>query len=218
MKSLVLCRARGFTLIELLITVALVVVLLTLGVPSMKSFFDRERLIGATEQIYSHLQQARIEAIARSSQINMDFRTDEVPWSYGFSQKPICGIADKDDPAYESEVCCDVAITNATNSRACVISVDDGENGVDPGDGTVDKNDLVLTRFDGQGTDGVRASVVGDELQLTFDYLRGAIKTLDTNTISLTSDQGRTLNIVIGALGQIRICSPDDNVAGYSEC
>ena len=81
-KQKIKMNSRGFTLIELLITIALTVVLLTLGVPSMKSFFDRERLISATEQIYSHLQQARIEAIARSADVYTNITTNaDGSWS-----------------------------------------------------------------------------------------------------------------------------------------
>jgi type IV fimbrial biogenesis protein FimT len=196
MNSLVLRRARGFTLIELLITVALVVVLLTLGVPSMKSFFDRERLISATEQIYSHLQQARIEAIARSSDVYATIITDDDGvWSYGISSEADCTPTQDDISA----------------SDACVLIVDDGD-----GDAT-ETEDRVWMRFFSTEHEGITASVPDNEIKITFDSLRGTMKTLDGNTISLESDL-RALNIRIGALGQISICSPDDNVAGYSQC
>jgi type IV fimbrial biogenesis protein FimT len=197
MNSLVLRRARGFTLIELLITIALIVVLLTLGVPSMKSFFDRERLISATEQIYSHLQQARIEAIARSADVYTNITTSaDGSWSYGVS---VFGP-------------CDPAQTNKNESDACVIIVDDGD-GV-----TGEADDRVLMRYDSSEHESISASVDGNALQITFDSLRGTMETLSGNTISLQSEGLRTLDIRIGALGQISICSPDDNVSGYSQC
>jgi prepilin-type N-terminal cleavage/methylation domain-containing protein len=198
MNSLVLRRARGFTLIELLITIALTVVLLTLGVPSMKSFFDRERLISATEQIYSHLQQARIEAIARSADVYTNIITSDVDgsWSYGVS---VLGP-------------CNPAQTNKNETDACVIIVDDGD-GV-----TGEADDRVLMRYDSTQHDSITASVDGNALQITFDSLRGTMETLSGNTISLESEGSRTLDIRIGALGQLSICSPDDNVSGYSQC
>jgi type IV fimbrial biogenesis protein FimT len=197
MNSLVLRRARGFTLIELLITIALTVVLLTLGVPSMKSFFDRERLISATEQIYSHLQQARIEAIARSADVYTNIITNaDGSWSYGVS---VLGP-------------CDPAETNKNEADACVLVVDDGD-GV-----TGEADDRVLMRYDNSEHESISASVEGNALQITFDSLRGTMETLDGNKISLKSEGLRTLDIRIGALGQISICSPDDNVSGYSQC
>lgn len=198
MKSLVLRRARGFTLIELLITLSLVVVLLTLGVPSMKSFFDRERLINATEQFYSHLQQARIEAIARSADVytNISTNSDGTSWSYGVSA---LGPCDPDE-------------TDKNDASACVLIVDDGD-GV-----TGEPEDRVLMRFDNTGHEGITATVDGGATQITFDSLRGTIQTLSADRISLKSEGLRTLDIRIGALGQINICSPDDNVSGYSKC
>ena len=197
MNSLVLRRARGFTLIELLITIALTVVLLTLGVPSMKSFFDRERLISATEQVYGHLQQARIEAIARSADVYTNITTNaDGSWSYGVS---VFGP-------------CDPAETNKADPSACVIIVDDGDGVLGEAD------DRVLMRYDSTEHESISASVDGNALQITFDSLRGTMETLSGNTISLQSEGLRTLDIRIGALGQISICSPDDNVSGYSQC
>jgi type IV fimbrial biogenesis protein FimT len=197
MNSLVLRRARGFTLIELLITIALTVVLLTLGVPSMKSFFDRERIISATEQIYGHLQQARIEAIARSANVYTNITTNaDGSWSYGVS---VFGP-------------CDPSETNKNETDACVIIVDDGD-GV-----TGEADDRVLMRYDSTEHESITASVDGNALQITFDSLRGTMETLSGNTISLESEGSRTLDIRIGALGQLSICSPDDNVSGYSQC
>jgi type IV fimbrial biogenesis protein FimT len=202
MNSLVSFRTRGFTLIELLITLALVVVLLTLVVPSMKNFFDRERLISATEQVYSHLQQARIESIARSTSVYAQISTDadDGSWSYGVSIDAAC------DPTKTL-----LAETN------CFIEVDDGDGVQEIVAGTND-DDLVYMRFDSTEYQGVMASVDTGNIRFVFDPLRGTIETLSANTISLKSEGLRTLDIRIGALGQISICSPDDNVSGYRAC
>ena len=60
---------RGFTLIELMVTVAILVILLTIGVPSMTSFFDRQKVVSAAEAVYSALQETKSEALSRSTQI-----------------------------------------------------------------------------------------------------------------------------------------------------
>ena len=60
---------KGFTLIELMVTIAIAAILLTIGVPSLTSFFDRQKVITAAEQVYSHLQQTKVEAISRSDDV-----------------------------------------------------------------------------------------------------------------------------------------------------
>lgn len=57
---------RGFTLIELIVTVAVISVLLTLGVPSLQTFLKSNRLTAHTNAIVGTLQLARTEAIKRS--------------------------------------------------------------------------------------------------------------------------------------------------------
>ena len=47
--------SSGFTLVEMLITVAIVTIMATIGVPGIRDFFDKEELLGATEQLYSQI-------------------------------------------------------------------------------------------------------------------------------------------------------------------
>jgi hypothetical protein len=175
----------------------------------MKSFFDRERLISATEQIYSHLQQARIEAIARSTSVYARISTDaDGSWSYGVSL----------------DASCDPTKTPITDT-SCYLEIDDGDGIKEIVAGNDD--DLVYMRFDSTEHEGIRAKVGGGsgpvpvpvpgDINFVFDPLRGTIETLSANTIRLESDL-RALDIRIGALGQISICSPEDNVSGYSGC
>ena len=60
---------QGFTLIELMVTIAIAAILLTIGVPSLTSFFDRQKVVAAAEVVYSSLQEAKIEAISRSEDV-----------------------------------------------------------------------------------------------------------------------------------------------------
>ena len=83
---------------------------------------------------------------------------------------------------------------------------------------TGEADDRVLMRYDSTEHESITASVDGNALQITFDSLRGTMETLSGNTISLESEGSRTLDIRIGALGQLSICSPDDNVSGYTQC
>jgi len=201
MNSLVLCRARGFTLLELLITIALVAVLATLSLPGMQNFFDRERLIGATEQIYSHLQQARIEAIARSIPIYAKVEVSTTgDLQYGISQRDGCVLSQGVD-----------------DDDACVLVRDDSKDD-DVAKGNfvsgVGAEDLMLMSFDISEFTGVSASDV--DFQIKFEPMRGTASA--SNEINLSTALGRELRIEIGLLGQLKICSPNDSVDGYNSC
>jgi prepilin-type N-terminal cleavage/methylation domain-containing protein len=205
MNSLVLRRARGFTLIELLITVALVVVLLTLGVPSMKSFFDRERLIGATEQIYSHLQQARIEAISRSRPIYTEFKVTAAGLEYGFSQ----------------DNGCNPSINTPSDTTSCRLIIDSGDGSasadLDTGSAEIDDDDWVLMSFDILGYEQGGITYDSGTFGIDFEPLRGIPSNTSEVQITLSSALNREMKIRVGPLGQISICS-DGTIDGYSTC
>ncbi len=58
-------RQSAFTLIELMVTLAVAVIVLTVGVPGLQSFFVNSRLTTQTNQLVSALNLARCEAIKR---------------------------------------------------------------------------------------------------------------------------------------------------------
>lgn len=53
----------GFTLIELMVTIAVLVVLVTVGVPSFQTTLDNRRILGAAEALAGELHYARTVAI-----------------------------------------------------------------------------------------------------------------------------------------------------------
>lgn len=59
-------RQSGFTIIELMITVAVVAILLTVGVPSMQTLVRNNQLTTQTNEFVSALQLARSEAAKRN--------------------------------------------------------------------------------------------------------------------------------------------------------
>src|SRR5262245_55497890 len=56
---------RGFTLLELMIALALIGMLLTVAVPSMRTFTQNNRLTAASNDLLRSLQLARSESIKR---------------------------------------------------------------------------------------------------------------------------------------------------------
>lgn len=192
---------RGFTLLELLVAVAVVGIIFAVAVPGMSRFFDSKRLIGAAEQVYGHLQQARMESIARSVPMHVNFSADgSDTWSYGVSQRNLC----------------DLTKTVPNGANACIVVVDDGDGVVDPGDGSADTGDLVLMRFDDGAHRDITLDIAGfssGNTQIDFDPIRG---TASAGDLLLRSADGRQLNVKVGLLGQIRICSPDGSVPRYS--
>lgn len=69
-------RTSGLTLIELLVTLAVVVILLTLAVPNLSGLIDRRALSSAHSALYFGLQTARSEAIKREEPFTATLHMD----------------------------------------------------------------------------------------------------------------------------------------------
>jgi prepilin-type N-terminal cleavage/methylation domain-containing protein len=78
-------RQTGFTLIELMITLVVLVIALSLGVPSFVTWIQNNRLDTTTRSIAGVLKSARSEAITRQGIISVRPGTRATPgnWSNG---------------------------------------------------------------------------------------------------------------------------------------
>lgn len=73
----------GLTLLELLCSLLIVVILAMLALPNFQSLAQQYRVRGAGSVVYSHLQQARSEALKRNTDITLCFSgADTATWHY----------------------------------------------------------------------------------------------------------------------------------------
>ena len=69
-------KYSGFTLIELMITLFIVGILLTVGVPSMRTFLQNNQLIATTNELVSSIHIARSEALKLNKKVTICVSAD----------------------------------------------------------------------------------------------------------------------------------------------
>jgi prepilin-type N-terminal cleavage/methylation domain-containing protein len=74
---------RGFTLIELMVTMAVLVILITIGVPSFNDLVQNQRVKTAVSELHSSLIFARSEAIKRNAEVTIT--RNGASWSNGWN-------------------------------------------------------------------------------------------------------------------------------------
>ncbi|MDP5031470.1 GspH/FimT family pseudopilin [Paraglaciecola sp.] len=79
----------GLTLLEVLITVSIIALTLTLGVPSVLNAQKNMQLKGAVEVSYFALQKARSTAISNQADITVVFNATN-PWCIALSDSGLC--------------------------------------------------------------------------------------------------------------------------------
>jgi type IV fimbrial biogenesis protein FimT len=197
--------SQGFTLLEVLIAVCILGLLAVIAAPSMSSMTANQHLIGAAEQVYGHLQQARLEAVSRNATVYVNFSANgTTTWTYGMSHVTSS---------------CDLTKTTATAASACVMVVSDGDSTLDAGLGATDTGDLVLNRFVSADYVDVMMAISNFDpstsTQIVFTPTRG---TATFGTVTLTSSRATTLQVRVSALGRAKICTPDATMQGYPAC
>ena len=83
---------QGLTLIEIMVSLALVVIITLVSVPSFISLYQKYHLSTSTENLYYVLQLARRTAIKNNQTIYVNFQTGD-NWCYGLNANTACNCA-----------------------------------------------------------------------------------------------------------------------------
>src|SRR5262249_19007227 len=74
--------SNGYSLLEVVFVAGLGTTLTAMAVPQMLTTLDEERTAGAARYIAARLQQTRMEALARSAAVALQFTVDGTSYSY----------------------------------------------------------------------------------------------------------------------------------------
>jgi type IV fimbrial biogenesis protein FimT len=114
-------RHSGFTLVELMITLALVAILATVGVPSFIDFIANNRVIVQTNELVGALNLARSEAVKRGARVTVCRRATDTScgdtWNNGWLVFVDAGAAGSVDTGDEV-----LRVWGATNSAVSLVS------------------------------------------------------------------------------------------------
>lgn len=82
-------KQQGVSLVELIVTLAILVILLSVAVPSFQSIRDANRVKAAAEAVYAHLQFARSESVKQNRNLFVGVKTG-TNWCIGLSNATGC--------------------------------------------------------------------------------------------------------------------------------
>lgn len=175
-------RARGFTLIELMVTLALVVILMAVAVPSLTTFQRNAQLTSFSNTMLASINAARGEAMKRGMNAMM-VPSDGSSWSSGWVV-----FVDKDrSQQYESAN--DFTVLTQPAPPAYLT--------ITPEVGSIAAESPPYIMFNASGYP-VDKSMVFKEL--TFEVKR--------NDATGTEQLKQTRRIKIAFTGRVRICTP----------
>jgi type IV fimbrial biogenesis protein FimT len=193
---------RGVSLLEMLIAMAILGIIISVAIPSMSEFGANQRLIGAAEQVFGHIQQARSESVARNAAVYVNFSaTGSTTWTYGVALATGCTLT----------------VTDPATAGACYLVVNDGDTTYDGIAGATDTGDRVLMRFPSTDYEDIKMGIASfsSGTQIVFNPIRG---TSSSGQINLESSTGKQLRVTVNLLGRAAICSPAASVSNYAAC
>ena len=182
---------RGVTLVELLTVIAILALLITLGVPALEHFLQKNRLRAAAEGLLGTLHQARAESLVRpdpGQRLHVSFhRHAQQPedWCFGLRRGSPC----------------DCRVDDTRDGMACVLEV---------------AGEAVLRTVSSRDYPGVHLDSIafGGHDHTLFSPERGTAR---AGHVSFRLRH--ELRVVLSALGRARLCSPREAyLPGYPPC
>jgi len=181
-------KTSGFTLIELLITIAVLVILITLAAPAF-NLAEQRRVIGAAESALNQLQVARTEAIKQGRDIYFASDTSDGAWCHGISDTQGCDCFETDE----------------NDASACTIQLDGSGTDVLHATQSDEFRDIDLISPTGTQEirfEPVRGTVVGNFADMTFE----------------SSPNSFEMQVQVNAIGRPSACGSGRAMGAYSEC
>ncbi len=197
-------HSRGFTLIELMVTLAVVVILALLAIPSFRDLIDKSRLRGATDDVVNILNTARGSAVKLQKDVNVSaVAGSSGSWCVGADAAADPGSVGDPIPAATA---CDCTSTSPT----CVIG---------------GKASLVSSsNYSGTTISIVDSNFATSAGGIVFNSKFGgldlsAVPTTALITVTSPSSKYKT-SVTVSALGQVHVCVPSGSpfVSGYPSC
>lgn len=181
---------QGFSLIELMVSVAILAILAAVGYPSMTSWFENRRLVGAAENSHNLIQYARSEAI------KMGWPDDERLRVHIQPGASWC-----------------LAITDADHADCdCSPGVNSCQFGL-PGSGAGGMQVRSVTGADFPGIEMLSP----EENHVVEIGSRNGVFPVGAETLEFSAGTDKSIRLILSTLGRVRICSPNGS-GGYVAC
>ena len=197
MKKHTVTKNSGFTLLELMITLSVVALLAAVGIPSVISFMQQNRVIASTNELISAFHVARTEAIKLNQRVTICESNDgktcaaDGSWRDGWIV-----FIDSDGNLSGTGAAC------ANNTSDCLLRIHEGYDDPMLTIEGVDDNAAVASAFTFTSR-GLPKSVTGAERSGTFSV---CMFDEDDNVVASRA-------VVLGMSGRVRV-SDNDAVIG----
>lgn len=201
---------QGLTAIELMVVIALVGILVSLVVPSMRGLISAQRVRGVNGELVTDLQYARSEAARRNHDVRVGFKATDSLSCYVLYVEPEALPVEDPDLVNAGAAGCDCSRSGAPGDEVCA-----------PIPGREEIKTVKLPRSTGVAL-GV-ASAHGPII--AFGRSSGALVSIGEDgaapnpfETSVTGTPRGQLRTSVNLAGRPSVCSPDTSITGVPPC